>query len=395
MTHHHDSTHRDSTHRDRAELEDTSGDRSLDGDGQSVSLGLRDPSASFTATLLSQAMSVWMSGQQDAKTQRAGRYVPASVAHPAKMLPAIAAHAIHHYTRPGDIVLDPMCGIGTTLVEAVRAGRHAIGTEYESRWTSIARTNLALARRADAAGIGRVVCADARDLPKVVHPALADLLGDATVAHLAAPGEPADPRTSAWDRPVSLVLTSPPYGSHTHGQVTAPGPGQAVGKSDFRYSPTRRGSGNLAHADLDDLLAGFTAILVGAITLLRPGGHVVLTTRPYRRGGELIDLPSAVIAAAQDAGLTFIDRNPALMAGLRQDQLIPRASFFQLLAARKARAAGIPQQVTVHEDVLTFAYSPPAPQQAPGRVPPAPHSAGAGKSAARLGAALDPLVPAA
>jgi modification methylase len=27
----------------------------------------------------------------------------------------IAAHAIRTYTRPGDLVLDPMCGIGTTI----------------------------------------------------------------------------------------------------------------------------------------------------------------------------------------------------------------------------------------------------------------------------------------
>ena len=366
-------------------------------DGESSEAGpelpvvLRDRAAYFTANPTHQATSVWMTGQQDAKTQRARRYVPASVAHPAKMLPAIAAHAIHHYTRPGDIVLDPMCGIGTTLVEAVRSGRHAIGTEYEPRWTSIARANLALSSQADASGIGRVVCADARDLPKVAHPALADLRRDVAVPHPAGTGELI--RTPAWDRPVSLVLTSPPYGAHTHGQVTAPGPGQAVGKSDFRYSPTRRGSGNLAHADLDDLLTGFTAILAGAIALLRPGGHVVLTTRPYRRGGELIDLPSAVIVAAQDAGLTFIDRNPALMAGLREGQLIPRASFFQLLAARKARAAGIPQQVTVHEDVLTFMYSPPASGPAQRTVPPAPRSAGEWKRAAGMGTDFASLAP--
>jgi len=38
------------------------------------------------------------------------------------MLPAVTA-----VTRPGDLVLDPMRGIGTTLVEAVRLGRPAIG----------------------------------------------------------------------------------------------------------------------------------------------------------------------------------------------------------------------------------------------------------------------------
>ena len=71
-------------------------------------------------------LSVWPTAQQDARSQRRGRYLPASTAHPAKMLPAIAATAISRYTQPGDLVADPMCGIGTTLVEAIHLGRNAI-----------------------------------------------------------------------------------------------------------------------------------------------------------------------------------------------------------------------------------------------------------------------------
>src|ERR1700753_2226206 len=79
-------------------------------------------------------LSVWATAQHDARTQRRGRYLPASTAHPAKMLPAIAATAITRYTRPGDLVADPMCGIGTTLVEAVHQGRDGLCVEYELRW---------------------------------------------------------------------------------------------------------------------------------------------------------------------------------------------------------------------------------------------------------------------
>ena len=67
-----------------------------------------------------------------------GRYLPAATAHPGKMLPAIAATAITRYTQPGDLVADPMCGIGTTLIEAVHLGRDAIGVEYEPRWAALA-----------------------------------------------------------------------------------------------------------------------------------------------------------------------------------------------------------------------------------------------------------------
>ncbi|GAA3792558.1 hypothetical protein GCM10022206_35320 [Streptomyces chiangmaiensis] len=81
-------------------------------------------------------LSVWNTAPTSAPAQRADRYVPGSAAHPAKMLPQIAAHAITTYTRPGDLVLDPMCGIGTILVEAIRLDRHALDTEYGALPTS-------------------------------------------------------------------------------------------------------------------------------------------------------------------------------------------------------------------------------------------------------------------
>jgi tRNA G10 N-methylase Trm11 len=87
--------------------------------------------------------------------------------HPAKMLPALAAHAVTAYTTAGELVLDPMCGAGTTLVEAVRAGRHGIGVDIEPPFTALARANLRLAARHDATGRGRVITGDATDLPRL------------------------------------------------------------------------------------------------------------------------------------------------------------------------------------------------------------------------------------
>ncbi len=299
----------------------------------------RDPSAyPVEPDPAHQATSVWLTAMRDAKAQRRGRYLPGTAAHPAKMLPGLARHAIVHYTRPGDLVLDPMCGIGTSLVEAVHTGRHAVGIEYEPRWAHLARANLDLAAAQGAPGHASVHAADARTLPALLHRPRALPPTDAP---------------SGWDpaRPVALILTSPPYGQNVHGQVR-PQPGLGVHKHDHRYAPTRRGSANLAHADLDTLLAGFTDILTRAVALLRPGGHVVITTRPFRRNGNLVDLPAAVLDAARAVGLTPIERCVAPLAGLRGDKLVPRASFFQLLAVRNARAAGVPQHVHLHEDVL-------------------------------------------
>ena len=80
----------------------------------------------------------------------------------------------------------------------------------------------------------------------------------------------------------------------------------------------------------------------------------MVTARPWRQRGELVDLPGAVLAAGADAGLIPAERCVALLAGLRGQRLIPRPSFFQLDNIRKARARGEPWHLIVHEDVLIF-----------------------------------------
>lgn len=269
-------------------------------------------------------LSVWPSAQSTARAQRAGRYTASSTAHPGKMLPAIARGAIDAYTQPGDLIIDPMCGIGTTLVEAVEAGRDAIGVEVEAAWAAVAEKNLKLAADRGAIGHADVVVGDGRRV--------ADLAG---------------PRAAGR---AALVITSPPYGASTHGQVHAR-PGRGVAKSHTAYGTD---PANLANAALPALASAVTDILAGCAQLLRPGGIAVLTVRPIRRHGALIDLPAQVAAAGEAAGLILFERNVALLAALRDDTLIPRASFFALDKARRANAAGITQHVIAHEDVLVF-----------------------------------------
>lgn len=49
--------------------------------------------------------------------------------YPARFSPTFARAAINAFTEPGDYVLDPYVGGGTSLVEAVSLGRHAIGVD--------------------------------------------------------------------------------------------------------------------------------------------------------------------------------------------------------------------------------------------------------------------------
>lgn len=58
---------------------------------------------------------------------------------PAKFPPALPRLFIQHLTRPGDWVLDPMMGSGTTVVEAAYTGRVALGGDIDPLALEVAR----------------------------------------------------------------------------------------------------------------------------------------------------------------------------------------------------------------------------------------------------------------
>jgi len=133
---------------------------------------------------------------------------------------ALAASVIGYASQPGDLVLDPFAGYGTTVAVAVRMGRRAIGIELVPEHLEIAR------RRS--AGKARLILGDARELSRLV------------------------------DEPVDLVLTSPPYMPATdHPQN--PLAGYATDDGDYATYLRELGS-----------------IFGQVATLLRPGGRLVV-----------------------------------------------------------------------------------------------------------------------
>ncbi|MBB2940527.1 tRNA G10 N-methylase Trm11 [Actinoplanes lutulentus] len=269
--------------------------------------------------------SVWLTCQQPAREQRRGRYVTDTASHPGRMLPHLAAHAINSYTAPGDLVFDPMCGAGTTLVEAIHLGRNAIGIDIERRFTALSTANIDLALSQAAPGTATAIAGDATRL--------LDLVPASAVGK------------------VGLVLTSPPYGRGTHGLVTITG--TRVQKHSHLYGD--RAQGNLAYGGWTRLLDGFAAILTASYELLRPGGTVVITCRPVRRQrDDLIDLPGELLSIARSVGLLPVQRCAAMLAAVRDGQIVHRASMFGLMAVRRSRADGIPVHLVAHEDVLVL-----------------------------------------
>jgi tRNA (guanine10-N2)-dimethyltransferase len=82
--------------------------------------------------------------------------------HPSAMNAKLARCMVNlAHARPGEIVLDPFCGTGTTLIEAALIGCKAVGTDVSRRMVTGTRRNLAkFGAEAEA-----IMLADARKLP--------------------------------------------------------------------------------------------------------------------------------------------------------------------------------------------------------------------------------------
>ena len=63
--------------------------------------------------------------------------------YPARMHPTTASRLVLAATEPGAVVLDPFCGSGTVLVEAMVAGRQAVGTDLNPLAERLARLKTA------------------------------------------------------------------------------------------------------------------------------------------------------------------------------------------------------------------------------------------------------------
>ena len=271
-------------------------------------------------------LALWPVAQQTAQYQRAGRYDPRSVSHPGKMLPALATRIVAEYSKPGHLVCDPLCGIGTTVVEAAALGRQAVGLELEPRWARLARANLKVALDAEHRRLAEVRQGDATRLPG----RLADLIGR-----------------------VDLVCTSPPYACDA-GVIDKPGwvSGRRLCPPDsLNYSTD---PSNLGHARGERYAVAMAAIYVGCFELLRPGGLAVVVTKNTRRGGRLLDLVALTVELGRQAGFTYLGHVIALHAAIRDGALVGRPSYWQLSAVRAARARREPLHLVCHEDVVVL-----------------------------------------
>jgi len=71
------------------------------------------------------------------------KIIPTADDHPTAKPIELAEHFIRLHTKPGDIVLDPFAGGGSTLLAARKLGRRYIGGDIDEEYVALARQRLA------------------------------------------------------------------------------------------------------------------------------------------------------------------------------------------------------------------------------------------------------------
>jgi site-specific DNA-methyltransferase (adenine-specific)/adenine-specific DNA-methyltransferase len=85
---------------------------------------------------------------------------PEKTAHPCQFPVELAERCVLAFTRPGEWVFDPFCGVGSALIAGLKHGRRVVGCEKDAGYVRIARERVAVLR----AGELKV-----RELGKPVH----------------------------------------------------------------------------------------------------------------------------------------------------------------------------------------------------------------------------------
>jgi len=160
-----------------------------------------------------------------------------------------------------------MAGTGSTLIAALRAGRHSFGIELNPAYAAIARN----------------ILDEERNVNQVENEAVRSQMITGDAAHLSE-------LVSAHNIPlIDYVLTSPPYWNmlHAHGFETQQGRRDSSGL-DVVYSADPNDLGNLA--DYEEFLEKLTAIYQGMRPYLLPGAYITIIVKNVKKKGRLYPL---------------------------------------------------------------------------------------------------------
>lgn len=229
------------------------------------------------------------SGEYYSRLERRKYYDPIESGgggHIAKTPLHIARWAVQAYTRPGDWVLDPTAGAGTTLVESLAQGRNAAGVELE--YTGIIQANV---RKHATGGVTAVVgLGDTRSIETMI-------------------------KTMKFN----LIQNNPPY----FGDQSFPGPAKEGYGKEFRDKETvfryDQNLPNLAHlGEGPEYWDWIKKLYSVCMEHLVPGGRFVVGVKDQMRNKKPDQLHERLAEVLESIGLlhegtAFLKHHPTTL----------------------------------------------------------------------------------
>jgi len=253
-------------------------------------------------------MSEWVFKRDTAFRKRF--FVPDSFAHPAKMDAQLLIKIVETYTLPGEVILDPMAGSGTTLL-ACTLGRNVILVELEEKFCKMCRDNWEIVKMHPQLGYEmgecQIIQGDARNLQGladkiITSPPFAD--SEHHYRHgLKVLGKNFRGR-KAWETKglADKIITSPPYTGRSEHRLGYPHhqKDEERGYKPFKgyregYSENSNNIGNLPYGQISKIITSppYTNRMDGGAELQRGfkpySGEATgwFTTRPQDNIGNL------------------------------------------------------------------------------------------------------------
>lgn len=196
--------------------------------------------------------------------------------HPAPYSYTDVARIVRMFTKPGQVVLDPFVGVGSTLKAAALEGRQGIGFELYPDFAKLAKLRLKKEVPAELleANPQKVMQGDSRKLAKKLEPDSVD-----------------------------LIVTSPPYWS-------------ILNKKDHKQKQTRESQGLVTNygdderdmgniEDYDEFIEVLGNTLAAAGTALKHKGYMVLIVGDFRHKSRYYMFHADIARAMESHGFTL------------------------------------------------------------------------------------------
>lgn len=217
-----------------------------------------------------ETISVWTqrglgAGHKDAQIERQ---------HPAPFSYRDVSRLIRFFTKPGETVLDPFVGVGSTLKACAIEGRKGIGIELNERYAALARTRLDTEVHDMFSDVGgqEIVVGDAREVIRTIAP-----------------------------ESVAFVVTSPPYWNILRKEDHKAKQERKDHELDTNYGDDPRDLGNID--DYGMFLDELSSILGGCRELLLPRRYMAVIVSDFRDKSNFIMFHADLARALDAVGL--------------------------------------------------------------------------------------------